>query len=66
MQSTDTSGFPYFEEDNFLGWLVSMKAHLRKQKRAHICLEQPPPKPPVDDAGNPVPLTQAQHLQLKK
>ena len=41
-----------------------MKAHLRKQNRDHICLEQPPLKPPGDAAGNPVPLTQAQQRAL--
>ena len=44
---------------------VDESSFLRKQKRAHICLEQPSPKPPVDAAGNPVPLTKAQQRVLE-
>lgn len=57
-------GFPYFEEDNTLGWLVHMKARLSKQKRAHLCLEPPPPSHPANAAKHLIDLTTAQQHAL--
>jgi hypothetical protein len=57
--STSTSefdkSFPYFEENNFTGWLVQFKAHLR-QYDADEVLDTPIPKD-VDANGAPIPMT---------
>ena len=36
------AGFPWLEEQNFTGWLVQFRAHLRKAG-AHVVLDRPRP-----------------------
>lgn len=52
------AGFPWFEENNFSGWLIQFKAHLRKVG-AHLILDQPRPKD-VDANGVPIPMNAQQ------
>ena len=65
------SGFPFFEPDNYLGWLVHIKARLRDPDypsgTAKVLFEERP-KPPMDltvDPPVPLPLTQAQARALQ-
>ena len=51
-------GFPWFEEQNFTGWLVQFCAHLRKAG-AHVFLDQPRPSD-LDAQGNPIPMNAQQ------
>ena len=44
-------GFPWFEENNFNGWLIQFKAHLR-EVGAHVVLNQSR-SADVDAAGVP-------------
>ena len=55
-------GFPWFEENNFNGWLIQFKAHLRKVG-AHVVLDQPRPAD-VDAAGVPIPMNAQQRRAL--
>jgi hypothetical protein len=65
-QEKDT-GFPFFEEDNYLGWLVHYKALLRSP-------EYPPlfeacPKAPMDETVDPpvpVAVSPAERAALKR
>lgn len=52
------SGFPWFEEKNFAGWLIQFKAHLRKTG-SHVALDRPRPSD-KDQAGVPIPMNAAQ------
>ena len=52
------SGFPWFEEQNFTGWLVQICAHLRKAG-AHVVLDRPRPSD-LDAQGNPIPMNAQQ------
>ena len=54
------TAFPFFEEDNYLGWFMRLEAYLRGRERAHLVLNSPRPKPPEDEDGNPLPETAAQ------
>jgi hypothetical protein len=65
MSKDNNDSFPFLEEDNFLGWLVIFRAHLRKQNRAHEVLDKPVPKPPADANGNPIPMNQAQRTAFQ-
>ena len=51
-------GFPWFEEQNFTGWLVQFRAHLR-QSGAHVVLDRPRPSD-LDAQGNPIPMNAQQ------
>ena len=51
-------GFPWFEEQNFTGWLVQFRAHLRKSG-AHVVLDRPRPSD-LDAQGNPIPMNAQQ------
>ena len=55
-------GFPWFEENNFNGWLIQFKAHLRKVG-AHVVLNQSRPAD-VDAAGVPIPMNAQQRRAL--
>ena len=56
--------FPYFEPDNFDGWLVQITAHLRG-KDCHECLrKEGRPEAPIDEEGNPAPQTAPQRREL--
>ena len=44
---------------------IIVRAHLRKQNRAHEVLDKPVPHPPVDEEGNPVPMNQAQRTNFQ-
>ena len=46
-------GFPWFEEQNFTGWLVQFRAHLRKSG-AHVVLDRPRPSD-LDAQGISIP-----------
>ena len=46
------AGFPWFEEQNFTGWLVQFGAHLRK---AEMRTKRPRPSD-LDAQGNPIPM----------
>ena len=48
------AGFPWFEEQNFTGWLVHFRAHLRKAG-AHVVLDRSRPSD-LDAQGNPIPM----------
>ena len=52
------AGFPWFEEQNFTGWLVQFRAHLRKAG-AHVILDRPRPSD-LDAQGNPIPMNAQQ------
>ena len=52
------AGFPWFEEQNFTGWLVQFRAHLRKAG-AHVVLDRPRPSD-LDAQGNPIPMNAQQ------
>ena len=52
------AGFPWFEEQNFTGWLVQFRAHLRKAG-AHVVLDRPRPSD-LDAQGNHIPMTAKQ------
>ena len=52
------AGFPWFEEQNFTGWLVQFRAHLRKSG-AHVVLDWPRPSH-LDAQGNPIPMNAQQ------
>ena len=52
------AGFPWFEEQNFTGWLVQFCAHLRKTG-AHVVLDRPRPSD-LDAQGNPIPMNAQQ------
>ena len=52
------SGFPWFEEKNFAGWLIQFKAHLRKTG-SRVALYRPRPSD-KDQAGVPIPMNAAQ------
>jgi hypothetical protein len=54
--------FPYFESNNFHGWLIQFKSHCRGIG-AHLALK-PRPVPPVDANGFPLVLNAAQARQL--
>ena len=54
------TAFPFFEEDNYLGWFMRLEAYLRGRERAHLVLNSLRPKPPEDEDGNPLPETAAQ------
>ena len=58
------SGFPWFEQNNFNGWLVQFKAHLRKTK-SHFVLETPRPRD-KDAQGNPIQLTAAERRVIQE
>ena len=55
-------GFPWFEENDFNGWLIQFKAHLLKVG-AHVVLDQPRPAD-VDAAGVPIPMNAQQRSAL--
>ena len=74
MSSNDDNnvGFPFFEPDNYLGWLVHLKARLRDPDypsgTAKVLFEELP-KSPMDDTVDPpvpLPVNQAQERALKK
>ena len=52
------AGFPWFEEQNFTGWLVQFRAHLCKAG-AHVVLDRPRPSD-LDAQGNPIPMNAQQ------
>ena len=52
------AGFPWFEEQNFTGWLVQFRVHLRKEG-AHVVLDRPRPSD-QDAQGNPIPMNAQQ------
>lgn len=52
------AGFPWFEENNFSGWLIQFKAHLRKVG-AHLILEQERPKD-IGPNGEPLQMNAQQ------
>ena len=52
------AGFPWFEEQNFTGWLVQFRAHLRKAG-THVVLDRPRPSD-LDAQGNPIPINAPQ------
>ena len=57
-------GFPYFEENNFSGWLVQFKAHLR-QFDADEVLEFPIPKD-VDANGVPIAMNHRERADFTR
>jgi hypothetical protein len=61
--SSHSLGFPWFEEDNFSGWLIQFKAHLRRSDAVAPVLG-PRPAVPLDQQGQPVALDQAQARNL--
>ena len=62
--STDykDSGFPWFEEANFNGWLFQFRAHLRRSGSL-VAIEGTRPSD-LDDQGQPLVLNQAQRRTL--
>jgi hypothetical protein len=58
-----SQGFPWFEENNFSGWLVQFQAHLRRSNSL-VALQEPRPLPPVDAAGQSVAQNNAQRQAL--
>ena len=58
------SGFPWFEQNNFNGWLVQFKAHLRRTK-SHSVLDTPRPRD-KDANGNPLVLTSAERRLIQE
>jgi hypothetical protein len=66
MSSNDNhkDSFPYFESDNYHGWLIQFKSHCRGIG-AHLALKARPTHP-VDVNGNPLVLNQAQARALAK
>jgi hypothetical protein len=58
-------GFPWFEDQNFSGWLIQFKAHLRKTN-SHKVLEEPRPTEEVDEDGDPIPMNQAQRQRFQR
>lgn len=63
MTSTSTdSAFPFFEENNYLGWLFQFRAHLRRFD-ADSVLDKPPPTD-VDEDGEPLEMTPAERRQF--
>ena len=47
--NNNDAGFPFFEPDNYLGWLVHLKARLRNHeypKGTHLVLSEERPKDP--------------------
>ena len=58
------SGFPWFEDQNFSGWLIQFQAHLRKTN-SHTVLDHPRPVD-VDPNGNPIPMNQAQRTRFQR
>ena len=51
-------GFPWFEEQNFTGWLVQIYAHLR-MSGAHVVLNRPRPSD-LGAQGNPISMNAQQ------
>ena len=72
MAQDNDSGFPFFQEDNYLGWLVHYKALLRSPNYplgTQDALYEEFPKPPMDNTVDPpVPLvmSQADRAALKR
>lgn len=62
--TTSDTAFPFFEENNYLGWLFQFKAHLRRFD-ADLVLDIPIPKD-VDAAGVPIPMTNAERRQFER
>lgn len=58
------SGFPWFEDQNFSGWLIQFQAHLRKTN-SHTVLDHPRPDD-VDPNGNPIQMNQAQRQRFQR
>ena len=56
------AGFSLFEEQNFTGWLVQVRAHLRKAG-AHVVLDRPRPSD-LDAEGIPIPMNAQQRHTL--
>ena len=52
------AGFPWCEEQNFTGWQVQFRAHLRKAG-AHVVLDRPRPSD-LDAQGNYIPMNAQQ------
>ena len=55
-------GFHWFKEQNFTGWLVQFRAHLRKSG-AHVVLDRPRPSD-LNTQGNPIPMNAQQRRTL--
>ena len=53
-------GFPWFEEQNFTGWLAQFCAHLQKSG-AQVALDWPRPTD-LDAQGNHIPMNAQQQL----
>lgn len=62
--SSSDSAFPFFEENDYVGWLFQFKAHLRRFN-ADFVLDRPTPRD-VDDAGNPIPMNNAERRQFER
>ena len=60
--SSSDSAFPFFEENNYLGWLFQVRAHLRRFDVDSV-LDEPIPTD-VDEDGEPIDMTAAERRQF--
>ena len=58
-----TASFPWFEEENFTGWFIQFKAHLRRTDSL-VAIMGPRPEAPLGADGQPQVLNQAQTRDL--
>jgi hypothetical protein len=57
-------GVPKFDESDFDGWVLFMKASLRKFDRADLALTDPMPRKEVDDDGEEVDFSDSDDEEL--
>jgi hypothetical protein len=62
MATSSDSAFPFFEENNYLGWLFQFRAHLRRFD-ADSVLDYPMPTD-VDENGDPLEMSNAERRQF--